>query len=80
MNGRAARVVATVLVAALGTACAVVDQRTARQQRLPDGQLHEVRTSVVQRECWARTADGWQLWRVDEIRPGSTLVDGKPRP
>ena len=62
------------------TACAVVDQRTMRQQRLGDGQLHEVRTSVVQRECWARSSDGWLLWRVDEIRPGSTLVDGKPLP
>ena len=59
-------------------ACAVVDQRTVRQQRFPDGQLHEVRTSVVQRECWIKTADGWLMWEVDEVRPGATLVDGKP--
>jgi len=62
------------------TAHAVVDQRTVRQQRLADGALHEVRTSVVQRESWVRTADGWLLWRVDEIEPGKTLVDGKPPP
>src|SRR5688572_32294439 len=62
------------------TAHAVVDQRTVRQQRLADGALHEVRTSVVQRESWVRTAEGWLLWRVDEIQPGETLVDGKPPP
>jgi hypothetical protein len=62
------------------TAHAVVDQRTVRQQRLGDGTLHEVRTSVVQRESWVRTPEGWFLWRVDEIQPGQTLVDGKALP
>ena len=62
------------------TAHAVVDQRTVRQQRLGDGALHEVRTSVVQRESWVRTGGQWLLWRVDEIHPGQTLVDGKPPP
>jgi hypothetical protein len=60
------------------TAHALVDQRTVRQQRFPDGTLHEVRTSVVQRESWKKTAEGWLLWRVDEVQPGQTLVDGKP--
>ncbi len=60
------------------TAHAVVDQRTVRQQRLADGTLHEVRTAVVQRESWKRTPEGWLLWRVDEIQPGETLVDGEP--
>jgi hypothetical protein len=36
------------------SAHAIVDQRTRRQQRLGDGTLHEVRTSVVQRESWKR--------------------------
>ncbi len=62
------------------TAHASVDQRTVRQQRLPDGALHEVRTSVVQRESWKKTPEGWLLWRVDEIQPGQTLVDGNPVP
>ena len=62
------------------TAHAVVAQSTVRQQRLPAGELHEIRTSVVQRESWVRTADGWMMWRVDEVRPGETLVDGKPAP
>jgi hypothetical protein len=62
------------------TALAVVDQRTVRQQRFPDGTLHEIRTSVVQRESWIRTPDGWLMWRVDQIQPGPTLVDGRPPP
>jgi hypothetical protein len=60
------------------TAHAIIDQRTVRQQRFPDGALHEVRTSVVQRESWIRTPQGWMLWRVDQIQPGQTLVDGRP--
>ena len=59
---------------------AVVDQRTVRKQRFPDGTLHEVKTSVVQRESWIRTADGWLFWRVDQIKDGTTLVDGEPPP
>jgi hypothetical protein len=33
----------------------------------------------VQRESWVRTAQGWLFWRVDQIQPGETLVDGRPR-
>ena len=68
----------TGLTLAGDTAHAIVLQRTVRQQRFPDGLLHEVRTSVVQRESWVRTAQGWLLWRVDQIQPGETLVDGRP--
>lgn len=67
----------TALALAGDTAHAVVLQRTVRQQRLPDGLLHEVRTWVVQRESWIRTADGWLFWRVDQIQPGVTLLDGR---
>lgn len=62
------------------TAHAIVDQTTKRSQRFPDGTLHEIRTSVRQRESWIRTAGGWMMWRVDQIQPGQTLVDGRPRP
>lgn len=62
------------------TAHAIVDQRTVRQQRLGDGTLHEVRTSVVQRESWVRTGGKWLLWRVDQIRDATTLLDGQPLP
>jgi hypothetical protein len=68
----------TGLTLAGDTAHAIVLQRTVRQQRFPDGLLHEVRTSVVQRESWVRTAQGWLFWRVDQIQPGETLVDGRP--
>ena len=70
----------TGLTLAGDTAHAIVDQHTARKQRFPDGSMHEVRTSVVQRESWIRTPEGWLMWRVDEIKPGQTLVDGKPIP
>jgi len=70
----------TALTLAGDTAHAIVDQRTVRQQRFPDGALHQVQTSVVQRESWIRTPQGWLLWRVDEIKPGQTLVDGRPPP
>jgi predicted enzyme related to lactoylglutathione lyase len=70
----------TALTLSGDTAHAVVLQRTARQQRFADGQLHEVRTWVVQRESWIRTAQGWLFWRVDEIQPGMTLVDGRMMP
>jgi hypothetical protein len=49
------------------TAHAIVDQRTVRQQRFPDGAPHEIRTSVIQRESWIRTPDELLLWRVDQI-------------
>ena len=70
----------TALTLAGDTAHAIVLQRTVRQQRLNDGALHEVRTSVVQRESWIRTQAGWFFWRVDQIQDGETLVDGRPRP
>lgn len=62
------------------TALAIVEQRTVRHQRFPDSTLHEVRTSVVQRESWIRTPQGWLMWRVDQIQPGRMLVDGAPPP
>ncbi|MGH7712020.1 MAG: DUF4440 domain-containing protein [Gemmatimonadaceae bacterium] len=68
----------TAITLAGDTAHAIVLQRTVRQQRLNDGLLHEVRTSVVQRESWIRTSQGWLFWRVDQIQPGQTLVDGRP--
>lgn len=61
------------------TALATVDQSTVRQQQV-EGKLHEVRTSVTQRESWIKTKDGWMMWRVDSIQPGATLLDGKPLP
>jgi hypothetical protein len=68
----------TTLTLSGDTAHAIIDQRTVRQQRFPDSALHQVRTSVIQRESWIKTPAGWLLWRVDQIQPGQTLVDGRP--
>ena len=59
-------------------ASADITQRTVRMQRFPDGTLHKVESSVVQRETWKKTAEGWKLYRVDNIRDGGLLVDDKP--
>jgi len=59
-------------------ASAEVTQKTVRMQRLPDGKLHKVEASVVQRETWKMLPEGWKLYRVDHIHDGSVLVDDKP--
>ena len=59
-------------------ASADITQKTIRMQRFPDGTLHKVESAVVQRETWKRTAHGWRLYRVDNIRDGGLLVDDKP--
>jgi len=60
---------------------AIVDARQknfSRTQRLRDGNVHNVLTGVLQREIWVRTAKGWKLRRVDNLREREFLVDGKP--
>lgn len=59
-------------------ASADVTQRTVRMQRFPDGTLHKVEAGAVQRETWKKTAEGWKLYRVDNIRDAGLLVDDKP--
>ena len=59
-------------------ASADVTQKTIRMQRFPDGTLHKVEAGVIQRETWKKTAEGWKLYRVDNIRDGALLVDDKP--
>lgn len=59
-------------------ATAYVTQKTVRMQRLPDRLLHKVEAGAVQREAWKRTADGWKLHKVDDIRDAGLLVDDKP--
>lgn len=59
-------------------ASADVVQKTVRMQRLPDGTMHKVEAGAVQRECWKRTAEGWKLYSVDNIRDKGILVDDKP--
>jgi hypothetical protein len=59
---------------------AIVDarQKISRTQRLKDGNIHNVVTGVLQREIWVKTAEGWKLKRVDNLRDQKVLVDSKP--
>jgi len=59
-------------------ASADISQKTIRMQRLADGTLHKVEARAVQRETWKKTADGWKLYTVDNIRDGGVFVDDKP--
>lgn len=59
-------------------ATAEVRQKTVRMQRFPDGTLHKVEASVVQRETWKRTKQGWKMYNVDNIQDGSIFVDDQP--
>lgn len=59
-------------------ASAEITQRTVRMQRFPDGTLHKVEGIARQRETWKKTAAGWKLYRVDNIRDGGLFVDDKP--
>lgn len=57
-------------------AVAEVLQELARYQDL-EGKRRKVETSVVQREIWAKTPEGWKLKSVDNTREHKTFVDGK---
>ena len=59
-------------------ASAEITQNTVRMQRFPDGTLHKVEAGAIQRETWKRTAEGWKLYRVDNVRDNGLLVDDKP--
>jgi hypothetical protein len=57
-------------------AIAEVLQEASRYRELA-GQRRKVDTSVVQRETWSKTAKGWKLKCVDNVRDQKRLVDGK---
>jgi hypothetical protein len=57
-------------------AVAQVLQEATRYRELA-GKRRRVDTSVVQRETWAKTRDGWKLKSVDEVRDQKRFVDGK---
>jgi ketosteroid isomerase-like protein len=59
-------------------ASADVTQKTVRMQRLQDGQLHKVEAGAVQKETWKKTAEGWKLYRVENVRSTGLLVDDMP--
>jgi len=57
-------------------AVAEVLQEATRYRELA-GKRRRVDTSVRQRETWAKTADGWKLKVVDNVRDQKRFVDGK---
>ncbi len=57
-------------------AVAEVLQEAVRPRELA-GKMRELRTTVVQRETWVKTPDGWKLKSVDNVHDGKTFVDGK---
>jgi hypothetical protein len=57
-------------------AVADVLQEATRYRELA-GKRRRVDTSVVQRETWAMTTEGWKLKSVDNVRDQKRFVDGK---
>ena len=57
-------------------AVAEVFQEAARYRDLA-GKRRKVETSVIQRETWTKTPDGWKLKSVDNVRDMKRFVDGK---
>jgi hypothetical protein len=57
-------------------AVAEVLQEVSRYREMA-GKRRKVDTSVVQRETWAKTGDGWKLKLVDNVRDQKRIVDGK---
>jgi len=57
-------------------AIATVRQKFTRQV-LIDGVSKKVHTEVTQRETWRKTADGWKLVFVDDVRDHVRFVDGQ---
>ena len=57
-------------------AIATVLQEASRYREL-EGKRRKVDTSVVQDETWSKTADGWKLKLVENVRDQKRFVDGK---
>ena len=57
-------------------AVAEVLQEATRYRELA-GRRRRVDTSVLQRETWTKTTDGWKLKSVDNVRDQKRFVDGK---
>ncbi len=53
-----------------------VFQEASRTRELA-GKIRKVDTSVIQRETWSKTPEGWKLKSVDNVRNQKRFVDGK---
>lgn len=57
-------------------AIATVRQTFTRMQTV-EGTQHQIHSQVTQRETWTKTAEGWKLLWVDEVRDHVTLDNGQ---
>jgi hypothetical protein len=57
-------------------AVAVVHQRWSRLQ-MKGGKVRRVDTEAIQTETWVKTAEGWRLKHIGDVKPGAWYVDGK---
>jgi hypothetical protein len=57
-------------------AAAEVFQEMSRFREI-EGRRQKLETTVVQRETWIRTKDGWKLKLVDNVRDQTRRIDGK---
>jgi hypothetical protein len=57
----------------------IVLQKYDRNQAPMDkpNEPHNIRTSVVQRETWHKSPQGWKLRKTEEILTGPVFFDGK---
>lgn len=56
-------------------AAVTVFQEGSRRQEV-NGKMSTVEHSVIQRETWVRTPDGWKIRKVDEVRDQRRWVNG----
>ncbi len=56
-------------------AAVTVFQEGSRRQEV-NGKMSTVAHSVIQRETWVRTKDGWKIRKVDDVHDQRRWVDG----
>ena len=57
-------------------AVAVIHQRWSRMQ-MKAGKVRRVDTEAIQTETWVKTAEGWKLKHIGDVKPGPWYIDGK---
>jgi ketosteroid isomerase-like protein len=58
------------------TAIVSIHQQWKRMQD-KGGALRKVETEARQREWWLNTDNGWLIFFVDDVHPGTWIIDGK---
>jgi ketosteroid isomerase-like protein len=66
------------LSAAKNEAVVIVTHEASRVLDDADGQPHKWENKVVHKETWIKTAEGWRIQRLEELKQVYVLRDGKP--